>query len=160
MKLSDMELKALLAANPKLKLQAEKQLAVKAEEESKVSKSVATVKGVPAESKMNKLETRFAHHLEMLKRIGEIVDWKPHPMNLRLSGMKCWYSIDFMVITNDMTIELIETKGKQVWDDALVKFKTASEMFPHFTFVWVTQDRHDSPFKRRRAVSGIWIDKA
>jgi len=82
--------------------------------------------------KMNGLESSYAQYLDYLKRTGEIIDWKFEPFNIRLAD-KCFYKIDFLVITKDKQIELHETKGR--WeDDALVKFKVAAEQFPWFVF--------------------------
>lgn len=90
------------------------------------------VKAVPHDHRMNKTERNYANHLQKMKMAGEIVDWKHEPFNLRLAD-RTFYKPDFVVVTTEGYIEVHEVKGR--WqDDALVKIKTAAEMFPWFTF--------------------------
>ena len=99
--------------------------------------TAAAIQGMKAKAparkvRMNKTERNYAGHLEMLKKAGEIKDWKHEPFNLRLAD-NCYYRPDFAVLTNNNHIEIHEVKGR--WrDDALVKIKVASEHFPWFTF--------------------------
>jgi hypothetical protein len=82
--------------------------------------------------KMNKTEMAYAKHLEVLKNVGEVLWYEFEPMNLRL-GDKCFYAVDFLVMTKTGHLECHEVKG--FWtDDALVKIKTAAEKFP-FRFI-------------------------
>lgn len=83
---------------------------------------------------MNKTEKHYQEHLEMRKRLGEIVWYEFEPMNLRLSD-KCFYKVDYLVMTASGQLEVHEVKG--YWtDDALVKIKVAAEKFP-FRFIAV-----------------------
>ncbi len=92
---------------------------------------------------MNKTEQRYADRLVCLKRAGEIVEWRFEPLKLRLGeDWKTTYTPDFMVITNELIIELHDVKGGGGWEeDARVKVKTAAAMFPEFTFVGMTWHR-------------------
>lgn len=77
---------------------------------------------------MNKLEARYSNHLENMKSLGLILDWKFDAMKLRLAD-KCFYTPDFFVLMADMTIEFHEVKG--YWeDDAKVKIKVAAVLYP------------------------------
>lgn len=86
---------------------------------------------------MNKTEARYAAHLEAQKALGRVLWYAFEPANLRL-GDKCFYKVDFMVLSASGLMEVHEVKG--FWtDDALVKIKVASEKFP-FRFIayqWV-----------------------
>lgn len=111
-------------------------------------------KATASAPKMNKLEASYAQHLDLLLYSKQITWWKDHPFNLRLSGMKCYYAVDFMVIAHDMTVELHETKGF-MRDDAFVKFKVASEQYPHFVFKLITKSKGE--FVERAALAGQWL---
>ncbi|WP_346236739.1 hypothetical protein ABDK00_014100 [Niabella insulamsoli] len=83
--------------------------------------------------KMNKTETLYAARLEALKHAGEVVWYLFEPMNLRLAD-KCFYKVDFLVMVKTGLLEVHEVKGGFITDDALVKIKTAAEIFP-FRFI-------------------------
>jgi len=92
---------------------------------------------------MNRTESAYASHLELLKKAGEIRAWAFEPMKLRLAD-RTWYSVDFLVQLMDDTLEGHELKGtaktkagnhRELWeDDARVKFKVAAEIHPWLTF--------------------------
>lgn len=95
--------------------------------------------------KMNKTEAAYGKLLELQKQIGEILWFEFEPMNLRLAD-KCFYKVDWLVLTKDLQLEVHEVKG--YWtDDALVKIKMAAEKFP-FRFIskqlikaeWITRE--------------------
>ena len=88
----------------------------------------------PVPGTMNKLEERYAQHLELRKRAGEIVDYRYERLKFKLAE-KTFYTPDFMVTFQDR-IEIHETKG--FWEeDARIKIKMAAELFPEFLFVGV-----------------------
>lgn len=77
---------------------------------------------------MNKTERRYSEHLESRKMRGEILWYKFDCINLRLAE-KTFYKPDFFVMTSDNELQVHEVKGH--WeDDALVKIKVASDMYP------------------------------
>lgn len=95
-------------------------------------------------SRMNKLEARYAQHLDLLQKAGEIVEWRFEPIKLRLAG-RTFYTPDFFVevvsVPNQTTTNLIPPNSLQLhevkgfWrDDARVKIKVAAELFPWFRF--------------------------
>lgn len=84
--------------------------------------------------RMNKTEAAYASTLELMKRSGEVLDWKFEPMRLILAPNTS-YTPDFLVVYTDH-FEFHEVKG--FWrDDARVKIKVAAEIFPWFKFVAV-----------------------
>ena len=87
------------------------------------------------DGEMNKTESAYAHHLEMRKRAGEIVDYQFEAITLRLAKNTS-YKPDFVVILADGGIEIHEVKG--FWqDDARVKIKVAADKFPWLKFIAV-----------------------
>jgi hypothetical protein len=100
---------------------------------------------------MNGLEKKYAQHLEMRKMVGEIIDYKFEPLKLKLAP-STFYNPDFLLLMPDRTIELHETKGSSknrstgvtkpfYEDDAIVKIKVASTMFPEFIFVMAWEEK-------------------
>lgn len=83
---------------------------------------------------MNKLESAYAAHLELLKASGDILWWKFEPANLKLAP-KTHYRCDFMVLNRDQQIEMHEVKGGYITDDANVKIKVAASMYPFAFFI-------------------------
>lgn len=79
---------------------------------------------------MNKTEAAYTQRLELLYKANEIMGWKFEPITFRLAP-RTTYTPDFMVVTPEC-IELHEIKGGYIYDDAIVKFKVAAEMFPYF----------------------------
>lgn len=87
---------------------------------------------------MNKIEARYATHLEGLKLAGEIVSYRFEALKLKLAA-NTFYTPDFVVTFPDR-IECHEVKG--FWrDDARVKIKVAAQMFPEFAFVAVKREK-------------------
>lgn len=77
---------------------------------------------------MNKTEERYAAHLELLKRAGEVTWWRFGALKLRLAD-KTFYDTDFIVLKADGLLEVHEVKGH--WeDDARVKVKVAADQYP------------------------------
>jgi hypothetical protein len=82
---------------------------------------------------LNKTERAWATMLDL----ADDVPWyTPKPFNLRLAD-NTYYRPDFLVMRDDLTLEIHEVKG---WwtDDALVKIKVAAEQFPIFKFIAVS----------------------
>ena len=88
------------------------------------------------QGQMNKLEARYAEHLE-LRRLAKEVEWYAFDaVKIRLAD-NTFYTPDFLVMLADGTLEIHEVKG--VWeDDARVKIKVAADKFP-FRFIAITQ---------------------
>jgi hypothetical protein len=86
-------------------------------------------KGRKAPGTMNKTEARYADILKAREIAGEILWWKYECIKFKLAD-KCWFNVDFLVLTADGTLECHEVKGGFIMDDAAVKLKTAAAMYP------------------------------
>ena len=81
---------------------------------------------------MNKTEAQYELHLKSLLQQGDILWYKFEGIKFRLAD-SCFYNPDFAVMQKDGTMEIHEVKG--FWrDDAKVKIKVASELYP-FRFI-------------------------
>lgn len=81
---------------------------------------------------MNKTETAYGQHLELLKRAGEVAWYRFEGLKLRLAD-NTFYTPDFAVMLCNGQMECHEVKG--FWaEDARVKIKVAAEMYP-FRFI-------------------------
>ena len=88
---------------------------------------------------MNKTEHAYAGRLEVLKRAGEIHDWRFAAVTLVL-GPDCRYTPDFLVVENSGLVAFHEIKG--FWrDDAKVKIRLAAKLFPWMTFTAFRRDK-------------------
>ena len=84
------------------------------------------------QSGMNKWEREYANRLSLNR---SVVWYAYEGVKLKLAS-SCFYTPDFSVLTDGespLCMEFHEVKGYQR-DDAVVKFKTASKMYPHFIF--------------------------
>jgi hypothetical protein len=84
------------------------------------------------QGKMNKTESAYADYLENLKHSNKILWYKFEGIKFRLAD-NAFYSPDFAVMMPDGMIEIHEVKGYWM-DDAKVKIKVASELYP-FKFI-------------------------
>ena len=83
--------------------------------------------------RMNKTEQAYAERLDAMKAAGEIIDWKFHPMNIRLAT-NAFYEVDFLVLHADMSLAIHETKGGFTTDKGQLKIRMCAEVMPWFTF--------------------------
>lgn len=81
--------------------------------------------------KMNKTEAAYAQRLESLKHSGAVIDWKFHPMRVRLAE-NTYYEVDFLVMHADMTLAIHEVKGGFTTDKGQLKIKLCAEVLPFF----------------------------
>jgi hypothetical protein len=82
---------------------------------------------------MNKLESAYAAHLELLKASGDVLWWKFEGLKFRLAD-KTFLTPDFVVMTRSGLIELHDVKGF-LMEDANVKMKVAASMYPFEFFI-------------------------
>lgn len=87
---------------------------------------------------MNKSERTYADLLDQQKQRGEIIDWKFHPMNVRLAK-NTFYEVDFLVLSADMRVEIHETKGGYTTEKGSMKIKLCAEALPWFRFIKATK---------------------
>ena len=104
------------------------------------------MKPSPKQTRMNKNEECYSHHLESLKMSENILDWKYEPFGVRLAEQKCYYHPDFFV-AYPTHFEVHEVKPYQkkkdtfyAKDDAMVKVKVASGLFYFWRFFIVYFD--------------------
>jgi len=77
---------------------------------------------------MNKTESAYGAHLELLKRAGLVLWYRFEGLKLRLAD-GTFYTPDYAVMVASGQLECHEVKG--YWqDDARVKIKVAAEMYP------------------------------
>lgn len=107
----------------------------------------------PPPGEMNGVESRYAQHLEMRKRGGDIADWKFEAFTLKLAH-DCRFTPDFWILENSGHQTFIDVKGTKrkagiekpySTEDAALKIRWAASMFPCFKFLVM--------FER---VKGIW----
>ncbi|MGI4812126.1 MAG: DUF1064 domain-containing protein [Janthinobacterium lividum] len=73
-----------------------------------------------------------------MKAAGEIIDWKFHPMNIRLAA-NTFYEVDFLVMHADRRVAIHETKGGFTSDKGQMKIKLVAEILPWFRMLKVTK---------------------
>lgn len=110
-------------------------------------KAMRFVKGVRSKIKrpgvMNRLEEKYAAHLEDLKKSGEIADFSYEALKIRLAD-KTFFTPDFMILLPTGVIEMHEVKAfwkskskPHVESSAAIKLKVAAETCPfRFVMVW------------------------
>lgn len=97
------------------------------------------------EDKLTKTEQEFLNRLR-LGIYGEM-DWIGiQSVTLKL-GDDCRYTPDFPTMQNGKIL-FWEVKGKHVWEDSIIKIKTAASQFPFWTF-----------YLCQRNPDGSWQDK-
>ncbi|MBF6987233.1 hypothetical protein [Cupriavidus sp. IK-TO18] len=87
---------------------------------------------------MNKTERAYSALLEEEKRQGLVIDWKFHPMRVRLAD-NTFYEVDFLVLHDDMRLAIHETKGGFVTSHGQMKIKLCAEVLPYFRMVKATK---------------------
>lgn len=87
---------------------------------------------------MNKTESAYADLLEQRKRTGAILDYKFHPMNVRLAA-GTFYEVDFLVLGADLQVSIHEVKGGFTTDKGQMKIKLCAEFLPWFQFLKVSK---------------------
>lgn len=100
--------------------------------------------------RMNKTEEAYSIRLESLKQAGEILDWKFHPMNVRLAD-NTFYEIDFLVVAKDRELQIHETKGTYTTEVGNIKIKLCAEVLPWFRFI--------KCIKQSKKDGGEWVFK-
>jgi hypothetical protein len=87
---------------------------------------------------MNKTERAYSALLDEERRRGEVIDWKFHPMRVRLAD-NTFYEVDFLVLHADMRLAIHETKGGFVTAHGQMKIKLCAEVLPYFRMVKATK---------------------
>lgn len=90
----------------------------------------------------SKLEERYADHLAVRQRAGEVHQWWYEPIGLRL-GQKCYYHPDFLVQLSDGVLQIHEIKGAYIREDSWIKLKTAAKQYPCFIFIMIKEGKNN-----------------
>lgn len=90
---------------------------------------------------MNKAESAYSAHLEMLRIAGELLWHKFEGLKLRLAD-NTFYTPDFAVMMANGEIHLKEVKGFML-DDANVKIKCAADRYPFRFFIVRVRPKKD-----------------
>ncbi|MBX9902139.1 MAG: DUF1064 domain-containing protein [Burkholderiaceae bacterium] len=90
---------------------------------------------------MNKTESQYRDYLEAKKVLGEVVWYKFEGIKFRLAD-KTFYTPDFIVMLANGVIEAHEVKG-YMQDDANVKIKVASDLYPFSFFIVKVKPKRD-----------------
>lgn len=109
---------------------------------------------------LNKTERSYADYQEMRRIAGEIKAWVAHPFSANLrKGVR--YTPDFLIVENDGTLTLDDTKAERVRKakshqaavhvepDARVRLMWAANMFPWFRWRMAWKNR----------TTGEWMTK-
>lgn len=97
-----------------------------------------TAKGKLKSPYKNSTEADYAQLLELRRRAGELVWWAYEGIKFRLAD-GAWYTVDFVVMLPDGTIQCHEVKG--FWREAAkVRIRVASSVFP-FEFLAVKKTK-------------------
>lgn len=84
----------------------------------------------PQRKGMNKTESEFLRQLSVLHPNDVILF---EAIKLRIAD-RCYYCPDFMMIDLHCRLTFVEVKGKHIWEDSMIKFKAAREMYPWAAF--------------------------
>lgn len=87
---------------------------------------------------MNRTEAEYSLLLDQQKQLGQIIDYKFHPLRVRLAD-HTYYEVDFLVLHGDMKLAIHETKGGYVTDKGQLKIKLCAEVLPWFRFLKCTK---------------------
>lgn len=87
------------------------------------------------EERLNKLEKARLAYLRAQGRAGLRIQ----AITLLLAE-DCRYTADFSYVDDTGRMVFEDTKGPQVWEDSIIKLKTAARMFPEFRFVIVKRE--------------------
>lgn len=87
---------------------------------------------------MNKTEAAYAEELASQKATGKILDFKFHPMRIRLAD-NTYYEVDFLVLHADRSLAIHETKGGFTSEKGQMKIKLVAEIMPWFGMLKVTR---------------------
>jgi hypothetical protein len=109
-------------------------------------KSVAGFEEQKKARTQTKIEAEFQRILQA-KYPGDLLFWEAIKFRL---GARCWYTPDFIRVEMEPgtqnLLTVYEVKGPRIWEDSLVKFKVATEVY-HF-ITWEMHQRTREGWKR------------
>lgn len=93
---------------------------------------------IPPNRFKNKWEESYASEvLNPMKFMGKIQDWLYESVKFKI-GDGVWYTPDFFLIKDVFEIHEVKGQKKQA---GLIKFKTASTLFPWFKWIMVSKQK-------------------
>lgn len=122
--------------------------AMKARNSGKVAPQSAKTKmqalGRLKTGEMNKTELAYEAHLFAAKVAGEVAWYKFEGIKFRLAD-NTFYTPDFAVMLANGEMQLHEVKGslQYIQDDAMVKIKVASDIYPFQFFLIAPKSKKD-----------------
>jgi len=115
--------------------------------EAPTRKDVPAKGDIPARGRgMNETEKAYNAYLEGLRLSGDIINFWYQKMVFHLTGDRCTITPDFVVQYPDGIVEIHDTKGGHMWEDAHIKMKVLREQFPFPVFTV-------------RKIDGSWVKK-
>lgn len=92
----------------------------------------------------NKLEAAYEARLQLQQQAGEVLWFRFEGMKFRLAD-NTFYTPDFNILLPDGSLEMHDTKGSRAIfsDDAKVKIKVASSMYPFRFFAVFPKRKKD-----------------
>ncbi len=109
-----------------------------------VLRKPAKIKG-----EMNKTEQAYAMHLQA-QQAKKRIEWFGYEVRTLRLDEKTTYTPDFWVILPGGRHEFHEVKGRHTWEDSVIKFKWAAQLYPYARFVML--ERRDGTWWERRVV--------
>jgi hypothetical protein len=87
---------------------------------------------------MNRTEAAYAELLDERKHARQIIEWRFHPMNVRLAP-NTFYEVDWLVFAADLGLEIHETKGGFTTVHGQLKIKLCAAVLPFIRMFKVTR---------------------
>lgn len=84
--------------------------------------------------KMTRAEVLVSAMLAGQVKTGEITGYEFEAVKLKIGDDTCWYICDFVCFLPDGRLRLVEAKGGKIWEDSIIKFKTAKRQYPAIIF--------------------------
>lgn len=104
------------------------------------SRDAVQAKPTPTDSFRSNAEREMAQLLDVDQRAGRIKAWKHEAMTLKLAD-DTRFTPDFLIEHWERPYyELREVKGERSWEDAIIKYRIAKSMYPHFR--WTFYRKH------------------
>lgn len=98
-------------------------------------------KGNQGGQRMNKTEAEYQMILQRKLQNGELVKVLYNKLKFHVGGKRCWYTPDFLCVTNLGRIEIHEVKGDWVYEDARVKYNACAEKYEMFDWYFAQKTR-------------------
>ena len=96
-------------------------------------KAVGITVALQEDDKRNETEKLFERdNLVPWKLAGVVIEYRVEPLNFRIGKGKCFYKPDYLAVTDEGRLQIHEVKGGFIREDAHIKFRVASLLYPWF----------------------------